>query len=304
MSLLIVGSVAFDQVETPFGKTGKILGGAGTYFCLAAGLFTKHLNLVSVVGDDFPQAYEELLRNRHVDLCGLKRVKGQKTFFWAGKYHQDMNMRDTLATDLNVLAGFDPVLPLPYRRSPYVMLGNLTPSVQMRVIEQMEVRPELICMDTMNFWMNTAWDDLLAVIKKVDVLAINDQEAKQLSGKGTLPEAARTILSMGPRILIVKKGEHGSMLFTAERTFVIPALLLEQVKDPTGAGDSFAGGFMGYIASRKDTGFDTLKKALVYATVTASFTVEDFGTDKLAGVSRKDLDERYAAFLEMTSVCL
>jgi sugar/nucleoside kinase (ribokinase family) len=301
MSLLVVGTVAFDEVETPFGKTGRILGGAGTYAGLAASHLTQDIKLVSVVGGDFPQEYLRILEKHHMDLSGVKVIPEGKTFFWSGKYHLDMNTRDTLVTDLNVLAGFDPVLPESYRNSRYLMLGNLTPAIQKKVIQQMAQRPELICMDTMNFWMDTAWDDLMEVIAMVDVLTINDEEARQLSGEYSLVKAARKIMDMGPRFLIVKKGEHGALLFHEKQVFFAPAMPLEDVFDPTGAGDTFAGGFMGYIASRGDASFDTMKNALIYGSALASFTVEKFGTDRLLEITNEDLHARMLEFVKLVT---
>ncbi|MFO7977605.1 MAG: PfkB family carbohydrate kinase [Bacteroidales bacterium] len=304
MSLLVVGTVAFDEVETPFGKTGKILGGAGTYAALAASQLTEGINLVSVVGGDFPDEYMNLLSKRNIDLAGVKVIPQGKTFFWSGKYHMDMNTRDTLVTDLNVLADFNPVLPEKYRSSRYLMLGNLTPAIQKQVISQMSPRPELICMDTMNFWMDTAWDDLLEVITMVDVLAINDEEARQLSGEYSLVKAARKILAMGPRFLIVKKGEHGALLFHQNQVFYAPAMPLEEVFDPTGAGDTFAGGFMGYIASCGNASFETMKNALIYGSAMASFTVEKFGTDRLLEVSDPEIRVRLKEFVNLVASSL
>lgn len=301
MSLLIVGTVAFDEVETPFGKTGKILGGAATYIGLAASHLTSQISIVSVVGGDFPKEYLDIFRQKNIDTRGLKVVDAGKTFFWAGRYHLDMNSRDTLTTDLNVLADFDPVVPEHARNSKYVMLGNLTPSIQKRVIEQMETRPELIVMDTMNFWMNTTWDDLLEVLRMVDVLTINDEEARQLSGEHSIMKAAKKILTMGPKCLIVKKGEHGAMLFYQNQMFYAPAMPLETVTDPTGAGDTFAGGFIGYIASKDDTSFETLKNALIYGSALASFTVEKFGTDRLLEINAGDIDQRLQEFVKLVS---
>lgn len=304
MSLLIVGTVAFDRIETPFGKTDRILGGAATYAGLAASLFSRKIGLVSVVGDDFPKEYLDLLREKHIDTAGVRVVQGGKTFFWQGRYHANMNSRDTLATDLNVLADFDPVLPEAYRNSRYLLLGNLTPVIQRKVIEQMNERPALICMDTMNFWMDTAWGDLLEVLQMVDLLTINDEEARQLSGEFSLIKAARKILDMGPRYLIIKRGEYGALLFYGEDIFHSAAMLLEHVVDPTGAGDSFAGGFMGYVAARDDTSYETLKKALVYGSVVASFAVEAFGTEALTHVDAESLDARLGLFSKMTGIGL
>lgn len=304
MSLLVVGTVAFDKIETPFGKTDRILGGAGTYAGLAASLFSRNIGLVSVVGDDFPEEYLRLLREKHIDTRGIKVVNGGKTFFWEGRYHANMNSRDTLATDLNVLADFDPVLPESYRNSKYLLLGNLTPVIQRKVIEQMNERPALICMDTMNFWMDTAWNDLLEVLQMVDLLTINDEEARQLSGEFSLIKAARKILGMGPRYLVIKRGEFGALLFYEEEVFHTAAMLLEHVVDPTGAGDSFAGGFMGYVAAKDDTSYETLKKALVYGAVVASFAVEAFGTEALTHVDAESLAVRLGMFSKMTGISL
>ena len=301
MSLLIIGTVAFDEVESPVGKSGRILGGAATYIGLAASLFYGDIRLASVVGDDFPGKYLKLLQDRKIDTEGIKVVPGGKTFFWSGRYHANMNLRTTLVTELNVLAGFDPVLPASYRNSRYLMLGNLTPCIQKKVIQQMSPRPDLICMDTMNFWMDTAWDDLLDVIKMVDVLAINEEETRQLSGEYSLSRAARKIRAMGPKFLIVKKGEHGAMLFSEDEVFIAPAMPLDEVMDPTGAGDSFAGGFMGHVAKSGDTSFETLKRALVYGSVVASFSVEKFGTDRLQEISIGDVKTRLADFLKLVS---
>jgi sugar/nucleoside kinase (ribokinase family) len=301
MSLLIVGTVAFDEVESPFGKTGKILGGAGTYIGLAASHLTDNIGIVSVVGGDFPQEYINLFKERNIDNSGLRVVKEGKTFFWAGRYHENMNMRDTLVTDLNVLADFDPVVPEHARSSKYLMLGNLTPAIQRRVIEQMDPRPELIVMDTMNFWMDTALKDLVDVISMVDVLTVNDEEARQLSGEYSLVKAAKKILTMGPRFLIVKKGEHGALLFHENKIFHAPAMPLEDVFDPTGAGDTFAGGFMGYIAKTNDTSFENMKRAIIYGSAMASFTVEKFGTDRLTELNPEDIKKRLNEFVNLVN---
>jgi sugar/nucleoside kinase (ribokinase family) len=301
MSLLIVGTVAFDEVESPFGKTGKILGGAGTYIGLAASHLTDNIGIVSVVGGDFPQEYINLFKERNIDTSGLRVVKEGKTFFWAGRYHENMNMRDTLVTDLNVLADFDPVVPEHARSSKYLMLGNLTPAIQRRVIEQMDPRPELIVMDTMNFWMDTALKDLVDVISMVDVLTVNDEEARQLSGEYSLVKAAKKILTMGPRFLIVKKGEHGALLFHENKIFHAPAMPLEDVFDPTGAGDTFAGGFMGYIAKTNDTSFENMKRAIIYGSAMASFTVEKFGTDRLTELNPEDIKKRLNEFVNLVN---
>jgi sugar/nucleoside kinase (ribokinase family) len=301
MSLLIVGTVAFDEVESPFGKTGKILGGAGTYIGLAASHLTDNIGIVSVVGGDFPQEYINLFKERNIDNSGLRVVKEGKTFFWAGRYHENMNMRDTLVTDLNVLADFDPVVPEHARSSKYLMLGNLTPAIQRRVIEQMDPRPELIVMDTMNFWMDTALKDLVDVISMVDVLTVNDEEARQLSGEYSLVKAAKKILTMGPRFLIVKKGEHGALLFHENKIFHAPAMPLEDVFDPTGAGDTFAGGFMGYIAKTNDISFENMKRAIIYGSAMASFTVEKFGTDRLTELNPEDIKKRLNEFVNLVN---
>jgi sugar/nucleoside kinase (ribokinase family) len=299
MSVIAVGTVAFDDIETPFGKAGKIVGGAATYISLSASYFTKDINLVSVIGDDFPETVLEDLKSRGVDLDGLQIKKGEKSFFWAGKYHTDMNGRDTLDTQLNVLADFDPVLPEGYKNAEYVMLGNLTPQVQMRVIEQLESKPKLIALDTMNFWMDIAMDDLKEVLKKIDVLMINDEEARQLSGEYSLVTAAAKIIEMGPKVLVIKKGEHGALLFHGENIFFAPALPLEVVFDPTGAGDTFAGGFMGYIAKTGDTSFEGMKKAIIAGSAMASFCVEKFGTQKMVELDDDMIRARVKRFEEL-----
>ncbi len=296
MSLLTIGTVAFDDIETPFGKAGRIIGGAATYISWSASYFTNDIKLVSVVGDDFPQSELDRLKSRGVDLEGLQIKKGEKSFFWAGKYHSNMNGRDTLDTQLNVLADFNPILPKSYKNVDYVMLGNLTPEVQMQVIDQLESKPKLIALDTMNFWMDVAMDSLLAVIKKIDVLIINDEEARQLSGEYSLVAAAEKIIGMGPRILVIKKGEHGALLFHGENIFYAPALPLREVYDPTGAGDTFAGGFMGYIAKTGDTSFEGMKKAIVAGSAMASFCVEKFGIQNLTDISEELIAERVASF--------
>ncbi|HAJ98774.1 MAG TPA: sugar kinase [Bacteroidales bacterium] len=301
MSLLIVGSVALDEVETPFGKTGRILGGAGTYISLAARHLVKEIHLISVVGGDFPQKYLDYFRHRQIDLTGLKIEEDEKTFFWAGRYHDDMNTRDTLVTELNVLAGFNPVVPPNALHADFLMLGNLTPAIQKGVIQQMKTRPKLIAMDTMNFWMHTAWDDLLEVISMIDVLTINDEEARMLSGEYFIKKAAQKILAMGPKYLIVKKGEHGALLFDKDNAFYAPAMLLDQVVDPTGAGDTFAGGLMGYLASQGEVSFHHIKNAMVYGSVLASFTVEGFGTDNLLKITQKDIQKRLDEFVAVAS---
>ncbi len=304
MSLLVVGTVAFDEIETPHGRSGRILGGAATYVGLAASQIINDIRLSAVVGDDFPRDYMGIFTGRGIDTSGISVVPGEKSFYWSGRYHDNMNIRDTLCTELNVLAGFKPVLPPAYRDSEYLMLGNLTPSIQRSVIQQMDKRPRLICMDTMNFWMDTAWDDLLDVISMVDVLAVNEEEARQLSGEYSLLLAARKIHTMGPDFVIVKRGEHGAMLFSGDEKFYVPAMPLETVADPTGAGDSFAGGFMGYIARSGDKGFESMKNAIIYGTVLASFSVEKFGTERLLEISGEDIEKRLIEFVKMMSFSL
>lgn len=299
MSLLVVGSVAFDAIETPFGKTDKIIGGAASYISLASSYFSKKVNLVGVVGEDFPQTYIDLLQNHGVNTTGLQIKKGEKSFFWAGKYHNDMNSRDTLVTELNVLGSFDPIIPESYQDTKYLMLGNLAPSVQRTVIERMKKRPDLIVMDTMNFWMDIALDDLLETLKLVDVLSINDEEARQLSKEYSLVKAAKKIMAMGPKVLIIKKGEHGALLFKGNQVFFAPALPLEDVFDPTGAGDTFAGGFIGYIAKTQDISFENMKRAIIYGSAMASFCVEKFGTDRIVNLSEKELDARVQEFVNL-----
>ena len=299
MSLLVVGTVAFDAIETPFGKTDKILGGAATYISLAASYFTKKSNLVSVVGGDFPKKNIEMLQQHHVNTDGLQIIKDQKTFFWAGKYHNDMNTRDTITTELNVLESFNPIVPEAYQDCEFLMLGNLVPKVQQQVIAQLKRRPKLIVLDTMNFWMDIAMGDLLETIAMVDVLTINDGEARQLSGEYSLVKAAQKILAMGPKYLIIKKGEHGALLFNKDQVFFAPALPLEEVFDPTGAGDSFAGGFIGYIAQTKDISFENMKRAIIFGSAMASFCVEKFGTEKLIGLTQNQVDKRVQEFIDL-----
>ncbi|KAF0199857.1 MAG: ydjH [Bacteroidetes bacterium] len=299
MSLVVVGTVAFDAIETPFGKTDKILGGAGTFIGLAAGKLNVETKIVSVVGGDFPKEYLDLLNRNGVETSGIRVIPEGKTFFWAGRYHNDMNTRDTLATELNVLADFDPVLPDSYKDCTFLMLGNLTPQIQKSVIDQLPVKPKLIVMDTMNYWMNTAWDDLLEVIGMVDVLTINDEEARQLSGEYSLMKAARKIIGMGPEFLVIKKGEHGALLFNKESVFFAPALPLEEVFDPTGAGDTFAGGFIGYLAKTGDISFENMKRAIIFGSAMASFTVEKFGTEGLQAMQNGDLSDRIRLFSDL-----
>jgi sugar/nucleoside kinase (ribokinase family) len=299
MQLITVGTVAFDRIETPFGVAERTVGGAATYISLAASVFLDKMGLVSVVGDDFPQATMDQLRQRGVDLQGLEVLPGKESFFWAGRYHYDMNTRDTLETRLNVLLELDPRLPEAYRQAPYVMLGNLDPGVQGKVLDQMAERPALVVMDTMNFWMDSALEKLKQVIARVDILTINDAEARQLSGEHSLVRAAERILAMGPKYLVVKKGEHGALLFGAGRVFFAPALPLEDVVDPTGAGDTFAGGFIGYLARTRDHSFDNLKRAIIVGSALASFTCEKFGIERLLEISREDIDERIQQFVEL-----
>ena len=304
MSVLVVGTVAFDAIETPFGKTDKIVGGAATYICLASSFFTKKINLVSVVGEDFPANDIKMLEEKGVDTKGLQIKTGEKTFFWSGKYHNNMNTRDTLETQLNVLEGFDPIVPEEFKNSDYLMLGNLMPSVQKRVLDQMNKRPKLIVLDTMNFWMDHFMDELKGALKEVDVLTINDEEARQLSGQYSLIKAAKQILTMGPKQVIIKKGEHGALLFNNKDAFFVPALPLEEVLDPTGAGDSFAGGFMGHLAKTGDISFENMKRALLYGTALASFSVESFGTENLRAITSQQIDFRIQKITNLMSVDL
>jgi sugar/nucleoside kinase (ribokinase family) len=303
MSLLVIGSVAFDAIDTPFGSTGKIVGGAASYIALATTLLHDNVGLVAVVGEDFDFDFVDDLKRRGVDTEGLQVKAGEKSFFWHGKYHMDMNSRDTLVTELNVLGNFDPIIPKTWQQPDYVMLGNLSPQVQMTTLDRLTRKPKLVVLDTMNFWMDIALDDLKAVLKKVDVLTINDEEARQLSGEYSLVKAARVIRAMGPNTLIIKKGEHGALLFGGnDEIFFCPALPLEDVFDPTGAGDTFAGGFVGYLASVGRTDFEAMKMAIVYGSAMASFCVEQFGTTKLASITREELDGRLAQFKALMSV--
>ncbi len=299
MSLLVVGTVAFDAIETPFGKTDKIIGGAATYISLAASYFTKELSIVSVVGGDFPKESIEMLKSHGVNTDGLQIKENEKSFFWSGRYHADMNSRDTLDTQLNVLETFDPVVPEASKTPDFLMLGNLMPSIQAKVLAQLTKRPKLIVLDTMNFWMDIAWDDLMKTLAQVDVLTINDAEARQLSGEYSLVKAAQKILEMGPKVLIIKKGEHGALLFNKEQVFFAPALPLEDVFDPTGAGDSFAGGFIGYLAETKDISFENMKRAIIFGSAMASFTVEKFGVERLVGLTQEQVDERVQEFIDL-----
>jgi len=299
MSLLAIGSMAFDTIETPSGKAEMVIGGAATYIAWAASYLTDDVRIVSIIGGDFPDAEMELLHQRGVNTDGVLCVPDGKSFYWAGRYHDNMISRDTLVTDLNVLADFDPVLPEAYRNSKYLMLGNLTPEIQQQVIAQMTSPPRLIALDTMNFWMNNAWDSLMEVIRLVDILIINDDEARQMSGEHSLVKAAAKIHALGPKFLVIKKGEHGALLFNHERVFFAPGLPLLEVVDPTGAGDTFAGGFMGYLASSRDVTFDNLKRAIIYGSVMASFCVEDFSLNKLRNLSMDQIKKRYQAFKDL-----
>jgi sugar/nucleoside kinase (ribokinase family) len=299
MKLVEVGTVAFDAIETPFGKTDKIIGGAATYIGLAASFFVERSGLVSVVGDDFPQEMMDEMKKRRIDLSGLQVKKGEKSFFWSGKYHYDMNSRDTLATELNVLADFEPKVPQDWKNPDVVMLGNLAPAVQLSVLDQMEKRPALVVMDTMNFWMDSALDELKKVLEKVDVVTINDEEARQLSGEHSLVKAARKIYGMGPKTVIIKKGEHGALLFRDDRVFFAPALPLEDVVDPTGAGDTFAGGFVGYLAHSQDHSFESMKRAIIIGSAMASFTCEKFGTERLMSLTQQEIDTRIQEFVSL-----
>ncbi len=297
--LVIVGTVAFDAIETPFGKTDKILGGAATYIGIAASQFNVDGAIVSIVGGDFPKEYLKMLEDNGMDISGLEVVEEGKTFFWSGKYHNDMNTRDTLITDLNVLADFQPHVPERYKNAEVVMLGNLHPLVQLSVIEQMD-SPKLIVLDTMNFWMNSALEDLMKVIAKVDVVTINDEEARQLSGEYSLVKAAQKIMRMGPKNVVIKKGEHGALLFGDDDVFFAPAMPLREVFDPTGAGDTFAGGFTGYLAKTGDYSFDNMKNAVINGSALASFCVEKFGPDRLLELSTKDVYHRLRQFKSLT----
>jgi len=300
MSLIVVGSMAFDDIETPFGKSDKIVGGAATYIAWCASNFTP-VKQISVVGGDFPKEELDALSARGVDLEGVQVKKDEKSFYWSGRYHMDMNTRDTLVTELNVLGTFDPVVPDSYQDCEFLMLGNLAPSVQLSVIDQLEKKPKLIAMDTMNFWMDIALDDLEKVIAKVDVLLINDSEARQLSGEYSLVKAAAVIAQMGPKYLIIKKGEHGALLFHGSEVFFAPALPLEEVFDPTGAGDTFAGGFVGHLAKTKDISFNNMKTAIIVGSAMASFCVEKFGTQRLREITKVDIDERIKQFVQLVS---
>lgn len=301
MKLLAVGTVAFDAIETPFGKTDKILGGAATFIGLAASALDADVSLVSVIGGDFPQKYLEMLTSKGINIDGIEIVKNGKTFFWSGKYHNDLNSRDTLVTELNVLADFDPKVPSHSANSEVLLLGNLDPVVQLSVLEKMKTKPKLVILDTMNFWMDIAWDNLMKVIAKTDVITINDEEARQLSGEYSLVKAAQKIHKMGPKFVIIKKGEHGALLFHEGKIFAIPALPLEEVFDPTGAGDTFAGGFAAYLTKKGDFGFESMKTAIIVGSAMASFTVEKFGTERIQNITKQELSERIMQFRELTT---
>ncbi len=301
MKLLVVGSVAFDAIETPFGKTDKILGGAATFIGIAASIMDVKSGIVSVVGGDFPDEYMNVLEKRGVNTEGIEVVKDGKTFFWSGRYHNDLNSRDTLVTEVNVLENFDPKIPDSMQDAEVLLLGNLHPGVQLSVLEKMNSRPKLVILDTMNFWMDTALDILKEMIAKTDVITINDEEARQLSGEYSLVKAAKKIHDMGPEFVIIKKGEHGALLFHEGRIFAIPALPLEEVFDPTGAGDTFAGGFASYLVKKEQFDFETMKSALIVGSALASFTVEKFGTDRLQEITWENLQERIAQFKELTT---
>ena len=301
MSLLVIGSVAFDAIDTPFGSTGKIIGGAASYISLATSMLSKNVGLVAVVGEDFDFDFVETLKKRGVDTQGLQVKQGEKSFFWHGKYHMDMNSRDTITTELNVLGTFDPIIPQDWKNPEYVMLGNLSPDVQLTTLEGIETRPKLVVMYTMNFWMDTAMDELKEVLKRIDVLTINDEEARQLSGEHSLVKAAAQIHEMGPRILVIKKGEHGALLFYNNEVFFAPALPLAEVFDPTGAGDTFAGGFIGYLASTRDLSFENLKRAVIYGSAMASFCVEKFSTERLKELSDDMITDRMLRFVQLVN---
>ncbi len=293
--------MAFDAIETPFGKIDKIVGGSGTYVAYAASHLTSPVKQISIVGEDFPEEELDELKKRNVDLEGVEVIKGKKSFFWSGKYHLDMNTRDTLITDLNVLADFDPKVPDSYQGAEFIMLGNLMPSIQIKVIEQLTVKPKLIVLDTMNFWMESAFEDLKKALGMIDVLLINDSEARQLSGEYSLVKGAKKILELGPRFLIIKKGEHGALLFHENHVFFAPALPLEEVFDPTGAGDAFAGGFIGHLSRTSDISFENLKTAIIVGSAMASFCVEKFGPQRLKEISKKDIDIRLEEFVQLVN---
>lgn len=299
MSLLVVGSVAFDALETPFGKTDKIIGGSATYFSLSSSFLAKKVNLVAVVGGDFPKDQIKMLQDKKIDTKGLQVKENEKTFFWSGRYHNDMNTRDTLVTELNVLGDFDPIIPDEYQDCQYLMLGNLAPKVQSTVINRLKKRPKFIAMDTMNFWMDVALEDLKETISMVDLISLNDEEARQLTKEYSLVKAAKKIMTMGPKVVVIKKGEHGALLFNKDQVFFAPALPLEEVFDPTGAGDTFAGGLVGYLASTDDISFSNMKRGIIYASALASFCVEKFGPARLVDLKENELDSRIQQFVEL-----
>ncbi|HWV74225.1 MAG TPA: PfkB family carbohydrate kinase [Pseudosphingobacterium sp.] len=301
MSLIILGSVAFDALETPFGKTDKIVGGAASYAAIAASYLHKQVKIIGVVGEDFGEENLRKFTDHHIDISGIQIKKGEKSFFWSGRYHNDMNTRDTLVTELNVLGDFDPIIPASYQGAEYILLGNLSPQVQLTALNRLHHRPKLIVLDTMNFWMNIALDELKEVLKKVDVLTINDEEARQLSGQFSLVKAADIILSMGPKYLIIKKGEHGALLFGENKIFSAPALPLAEVFDPTGAGDTFAGGFIGYLASVDVLDFESMKSAVIFGSALASFCVEKFGVERIENLTVHEINERVQLFSTLTS---
>ncbi|HWB25102.1 MAG TPA: PfkB family carbohydrate kinase [Chitinophagaceae bacterium] len=301
MSVLVVGTMAFDAIETPFGKSDKIIGGSATYIAYATSNFVKPVQMVSIVGNDFPQEEMDALTNRGVMLDGLDIKADKKSFFWSGRYHMDMNTRDTLVTDLNVLTDFNPILPDNFKNADFVILGNLMPSLQRQALQQLNKRPKLIVLDTMNYWMSTAWDDLMDVMGMVDVLMVNDSEARQMSGEFSLVKAAKKILTMGPKYLIIKKGEHGALLFYENSVFFAPALPLEDVFDPTGAGDTFAGGFIGHLAKTRDISFENMKTAIIVGSAMASFCVEKFGTERIREITKEDIDNRLEEFVQLVN---
>ena len=298
--ILTVGTVAFDEIITPFGKTGKILGGSASYISIAAKKLTEQVGIVSVIGHDFPDNFLKKFMDRNIDISGIEKLQNEKTFYWKGKYHNDLNRRDTLVTEVNCLAHFEPVVPDTYKNADFLMLGNLHPVIQQSVIDQMTIRPKLIALDTMNFWMDTAWNDLMTVLKNIDILIINDEEARQLSKDYSLVRAAKTIQTMGPKYLIIKKGEHGALLFHGKNIFFAPALPLENVFDPTGAGDTFAGGFIGKLAQLEDVGFNAMKNAVICGSNLASFTVEKFGTERLESLTKPEIKNRLQDFIHLT----
>lgn len=301
MSVLVVGTMAFDAIETPFGKSDKIIGGSATYIAYATSNFVKPVQMVSIVGNDFPQEELDSLTSRGVQFDGLEVIKDKPSFFWSGKYHMDMNTRDTLVTDLNVLLDFNPVLPESFKEAEFVILGNLMPKLQKQALDQLKKKPKLTVLDTMNYWMETAWDDLMEVMGMVDVLMINDSEARQMSGEFSIVKAAKKILTMGPKYLIIKKGEHGALLFNGNEVFFAPALPLEDVFDPTGAGDTFAGGFIGHLAKTRDISFENMKTAIIVGSAMASFCVEKFGTERLREITKADIDDRLEEFVQLVN---